>query len=64
MVTHDLAFAAEIADTCGLLFDGHIVGESMTREFFTHNTYYTTVTRRLMKGQQDQVIREDEVVCQ
>lgn len=64
LVTHDLAFAAEIADTCGLLFDGHIVGESMTREFFTHNTYYTTVARRLMKGQQDQVIREDEVVCQ
>lgn len=49
-VTHDLDFAAEFADRCGLLFDGEITSENFTNAFFTNNSFYTTSSAKLSKG--------------
>ena len=50
LVTHDLEFAAQYCDRCGLLFDGKIVAEDNTVEFFSHNRFYTTAAARLTRG--------------
>lgn len=41
-VTHDLDFAAELADRCALLFDGEFVLQAPRRAFFTSGTVYTS----------------------
>lgn len=50
LVTHDLEFAAQYCDRCGLLFDGKIVAEDNAVEFFSHNRFYTTAVARLTRG--------------
>lgn len=49
LVTHDLEFAAQYCDRCGLLFDGKIVAEDNAVEFFSHNRFYTTAAARLTR---------------
>lgn len=43
MVTHDLAFAARIASTTSMLFDGGITCTQPTQEFFEENYFYRPV---------------------
>ena len=50
LVTHDLEFAAQYCDRCGLLFDGKIVAEDNAVEFFSRNRFYTTAAARLTMG--------------
>lgn len=50
LVTHDLEFAAQYCDRCGLLFDGKIVAEDNAVEFFSHNRFYTTTAASLTRG--------------
>ncbi len=50
LVTHDLEFAAQYCDRCGLLFDGKIAAENNAVEFFSHNRFYTTAAARLTRG--------------
>ena len=50
IVTHDIEFAAECADRCALLFNGTVVSEGETSEFFSENTFYTTAVCRMTKG--------------
>lgn len=50
LVTHDLEFAAQYCDRCGLLFDGKIAAEDNAVEFFSHNRFYTTAAARLTSG--------------
>lgn len=50
LVTHDLEFAAQYCDRCGLLFDGKIVAEDNAVDFFSHNRFYTTAAARLTRG--------------
>lgn len=50
LVAHDLEFAAEFSDRCGLLFDGEITSEDNSREFFSSNNFYTTRVVRLTRG--------------
>ncbi len=50
LVTHDLEFAAQYCDRCGLLFDGKIAAEDNAVEFFSHNRFYTTAAARLIRG--------------
>ena len=47
MVTHDLEFAAEFSDRCGLLFDGAITSESGSKSFFINNIFYTTPSAKI-----------------
>ncbi|MBD7909930.1 ABC transporter ATP-binding protein [Clostridium cibarium] len=54
MVTHDLEFAAEYSDTCGMFFDGNIVTSGVPKKFFSENNFYTTsankISRYVFKG--------------
>lgn len=47
LVTHDLEFAAEFSDRCGLLFDGSITSESYSKSFFMNNIFYTTPASKI-----------------
>ena len=50
LVTHDLEFAAENCERCGLLFDGKVAAEDNAVRFFSHNRFYTTAAARLTRG--------------
>ena len=50
LVTHDLEFAAENCERCGLLFDGKIAAEDNAVRFFSRNRFYTTAAARLTRG--------------
>lgn len=49
-VTHDLDFAAELADRCALLFDGEFVLQAPRRTFFTSGTVYTSSVAQVFEG--------------
>lgn len=42
MISHDVEFVAEYADTTGLFFEGNVVTSKKTRDFFAGNNFYTT----------------------
>ena len=50
LVTHDLEFAAENCERCGLLFDGKIAAEDNAVRFFSRNRFYTTAAARFTRG--------------
>lgn len=47
IVTHDMEFAAEYADCCGLLFRGGLIASEAPRPFFSGNYFYTTPVHRM-----------------
>ena len=49
LVSHDVAFCAAYAHTCGLFFDGSIVAQGTPREFFSGNSFYTTPANRMAR---------------
>ena len=49
-VSHDLNFAARVADRASLLFDGRIVVTEDSHAFFTENIFYTTDVARVTRG--------------
>ena len=49
-VTHDAEWAAMHADRCGLLFDGEVISEGTSGEFFAGNAYYTTAANRIARN--------------
>lgn len=49
-VTHDLDFAAHIADRCVLLFDGELLAPDVPSEFFGGNAFYTTAANRIARA--------------
>ncbi len=54
MVSHDIEFCAQYADTVAMFFDGGITARGCPQEFFTNNSFYTTqavrMTRDILKG--------------
>lgn len=49
-VTHDVEFAAENADRCGLFFDGELLSSDVPQSFFAENNFYTTAANRMARG--------------
>lgn len=49
-VTHDLEFAAEISDRCGLFFAGQITALTPPQYFFTRTRLYTTPAVRICRN--------------
>lgn len=61
LVSHDIEFCADYADRCGLLFNGSLVSEATTSDFFAENRFYTTATARICRGILPGVVRCREV---
>ncbi|MBQ7646390.1 MAG: ATP-binding cassette domain-containing protein, partial [Clostridia bacterium] len=61
-VSHDIEFAAENADRCGLLFDGEIMSEDVPQRFFAVNNYYTTASSRMARIVFPNAVTCDQVV--
>ncbi len=57
-VTHDVEFAAENADRCGLFFDGELLSDDRPQAFFAQNHFYTTAANRMARG-----LWPDAVTC-
>lgn len=49
MVSHDIEFCAEFADTCAMFFDGEVISTGDSRSFFSGNNFYTTSTNRIVR---------------
>jgi len=62
LVSHDVEFCAEYADRCALFFDGEIITENTTREFFSGNSFYTTSANRMSRHVLPHAITSSDVV--
>lgn len=49
LVSHDIEFCAQHAHRCALMFDGQIMCQAPTRQFFTGNRFYTTAANRIAR---------------
>lgn len=49
LVTHDIDFAAEVADRCAMIFNQQAIAISSADDFFQKNSYFTTTTYRLTR---------------
>lgn len=63
MVSHDVEFCAAHADRCALFFDGAIVTEKPTREFFCGNSFYTTAANRMARHLFPDAVTVEEVIA-
>ena len=65
-VSHDIEFCAEFADHCALVFQGSVVTENNTREFFQGNSFYTTAANRMTRHLFPEVVTIEDVIqlCQ
>ena len=59
MVTHDVEFAAAVADRCALFFDGEVIADGAPNEFFSGNHFYTTAASRIAR-----TILPNAVLCE
>ncbi|WP_430603721.1 energy-coupling factor transport system ATP-binding protein [Enterococcus sp. DIV0724b] len=48
-VTHDLDFAAELSDRCGLFFQNNVLTTAAPKVFFSGHTFYTTAASRVSR---------------
>ncbi|MEG0550572.1 MAG: energy-coupling factor transporter ATPase [Vagococcus sp.] len=64
MVTHDIEFAAENSDRCGLFFDRNIISIDETTEFFASNTFYTTASNRIARDFYPKAITVEQVIAE
>ncbi|WP_313133010.1 ABC transporter ATP-binding protein [Anaerocolumna sp.] len=65
-VSHDIEFCAEFADYCALFFQGSVVTENTTKEFFSGNSFYTTAANRMSRHLYPDVVTIEDVIslCQ
>ena len=62
MVTHDVEFAAEVSDRCGLFFDHQVLSADTPEKFFGGNSFYTTAANRIARQQYEGVITCEQVI--
>ena len=62
MVSHDIEFCAEYADTCSLFFDGAIVSCASAREFFTGKSFYTTAANRMARTLIPKAVTAEDII--
>ena len=63
MISHDVEFVADYADTTGLFFEGNIVTSKKTRDFFAGNNFYTTAANRMARGLFPEAVTGKDVVA-
>ncbi|MDR0499953.1 MAG: ATP-binding cassette domain-containing protein [Coriobacteriales bacterium] len=62
MVSHDIEFCAANASRCVLLFDGVIVADNCSRNFFCGNSFYTTAANRMSRGILDNIVTTEDLL--
>ncbi len=62
MVSHDIEFCAENADTCALMFDGNIASIDTPREFFRGKSFYTTAANRMARTTLSEAVLTDDII--
>ncbi|WP_429950908.1 ABC transporter ATP-binding protein [Enterococcus sp. AZ101] len=62
VVTHDLDFAAELSDRCGLLFQNKLVTTAEPTAFFSHHTFYTTAASRISRDNFEGLVTTEQVI--
>lgn len=60
LVSHDLEFVSEFSDKTAFLFDGKILGEQKSFDFFKENAFYTTSFFRVFGNEFNEFIEENE----
>ena len=63
MVSHDIEFCAEYADTCAMFFDGQVVSVGKPHEFFPGNNFYTTSANKMAREHFPDAITWEEVAA-
>ena len=63
MVSHDIEFCAEYADTCAMFFDGQIVSVGKPHDFFPGNNFYTTSANKMAREHFPDAITWEEVAA-
>ena len=56
VASHDLEFVAKISDRVAMIFNGQMESVDSTREFFSHNLFYTTTINKIMRENNPEVI--------
>ncbi len=64
IVTHDVDFAAELADRCLFVFRGQVVSDAPPRQFFSANSFYTTAVSRMTRGLMENAVTVADVARQ
>lgn len=62
VVTHDLDFAAELSDRCGLFFQNKLVTIAEPRVFFSRHTFYTTAASRISRDNFEDLVTTEQVI--
>lgn len=62
MVSHDIEFCAEYADSCALFFNGNVAASGDTREFFAGNSFYTTAANRMAREWCADAVTNEDVI--
>ncbi|WP_348920220.1 ABC transporter ATP-binding protein [Enterococcus rotai] len=62
VVTHDLDFAAELSDRCGLFFQNNLLTIAEPTLFFSNHTFYTTAASRISRDTFSQLVTTEQVI--
>ena len=63
LVTHDLDFAASLAQRCSLLFDGDLIATAPVKSFFLGNAHYTTSVNRVTRNIWPNMVTLEDIIC-
>ncbi len=63
MVSHDVEFCSSYVDRCAMFFDGKIVTTGDTRQFFTGNSFYTSVANRMARHLIPDALTVEDVIA-
>lgn len=61
-ITHDMQFAAAIADRVGMFFDGKVLALDAADKFFANNSVYTSESSLLTRGTQSGLYTPQKIV--
>lgn len=62
IVSHDLEYIADYADYCAMLFDGQIVSQGKSDEFFASNSFITSAAARISRNFFSKAVTEKETI--
>lgn len=62
LISHDIEFCAKFCNRCGLFFDGNIISENDTRDFFNNNNFYTTSANKMSRNILENAITTDDII--